>query len=89
MSVMFVYICIFQDFHGYTPMEQEMCRAKKRRGLVTQTDTDWESHHEACAAVRSEISQAATPGKIRVRKRSDQPKPFEHKREAYSESEVM
>ena len=76
----------FQDFHGFTPSE---CRAKKRRVLVTQMDTDWESHYEACAAVRSEISQAATPGKIRVRKRSDQPKPFEHKREAYSESEVM
>ena len=63
----------FQDFHGYTPMEQEMCRAKKRRVLVTQMDTDWELHYEACAAVRPEISQApkATPGKIRVRKRSD------------------
>ena len=74
MSVMFVYICIFQDFHGYTPMEQEMCRAKKRRVLVTQMDTDWELHYEACAAVRPEISNQApkaTPGKIRVRKRSD------------------
>ena len=45
----------FQDFHGFTPSE---CRAKKRRVLVTQMDTDWESHFEACAAVRSEISQA-------------------------------
>ena len=65
----------FQDFHGYTPMEQEMCRAKKRRVLVTQMDTDWELHYQACAAVRPEISnqapKAPTPGKIRVRKRSD------------------
>ena len=56
-------------------MEQEMCRAKKRRVLVTQMDTDWELHYQACAAVRPEISnqapKAPTPGKIRVRKRSD------------------
>ena len=75
----------FQDFHGFTPSE---CRAKKRRVLVTQMDTDWESHYEACAAVRSEISQD-TPDKIRVRKRSDLVQPFEHKSEAYSEYEVM
>ena len=61
----------FQDFHAFTPSE---CRAKKRRVLVTQMDTDWELHYEACAAIRPEISSQApkaTPGKIRVRKRSD------------------
>ena len=75
----------FQAFHGYTPSEQ-MCRAKKRRVLVTQMDTDWELHYQACAAVRPEISsqapKAPTPGKIRVRKRSDQS-------EAHSEHKVM
>ena len=65
-----------------------MCRAKKRRVLVTQMDTDWELQYEAWAAVRSEISQA-TPYKIRIRKRSDLVQPFEHKSEAYSEYEVM
>ena len=70
-------------------MEQEMCRAKKRRVLVTQMDTDGELHYQECAAVRPEISQPkATPVKIRFRKRSD-PKPFEPKSEAYSEYKVM